>query len=92
MNIHIDNSKPKLIIGFIGDILSVSDWNYTSHMDGGNESWSITNPGKMTLYQGEHEVSKYKYPAEVYKFFVAHEFGHTLGISDAYKRPGSEAA
>jgi hypothetical protein len=92
MNIHIDNSKRTPIIGFIGDILHDYDLRHISHMDGGYESWSITNPGRLTLYKGNLKTSNNNDLVQVYKFVVAHEFGHTLGISDAYERPGSKAA
>jgi hypothetical protein len=91
MNIHIDNSKPNLISSWFGFNLSESDRKHRSHMDGGRE-WSITNTGRITLYEGQHEVSLYSNPVQGYKSVAAHEFGHTLGISDAYERIGIKAA
>lgn len=44
-------------------------------------NWSIDNLGKMTLY---NRFKNYQYPAHEYKQMVAHEFGHILGLGDAY--------
>ena len=44
-------------------------------------SWSISNPGAVHLY------NRYKnnvYTIDDYKQMAAHEFGHVLGIGDAY--------
>lgn len=90
--VYFGNSKLNPIIGFIDAKLGISVWRYISHMKGSNKIWSITNPGRITLYEGEYEVSNYSDSVQEYKSIIAHEFAHTLGISDAYKRPGSEAA
>ena len=47
-------------------------------------SWKINNIGKMTMYNF-HTHSNNPYDSEDYKRAAGHEFGHFLGLKDAYK-------
>ena len=53
------------------------------HMEGG---WSITDVGKITMYNSDQRSTN-PYTELQYAATVAHEFGHTLGLGDAY--PGA---
>ncbi len=53
------------------------------------ERWSIVNIGAMRLFtRGIKEEKNYKYIYNSDRFLhmIAHEFGHVLGLKDAYKR------
>jgi len=62
------------------------------------DNWSIDNPGKINLYalQGYSNVEYDPYDSKTYNTrtaeqfgnLAAHEFGHTLGLSDAYGEKG----
>lgn len=45
--------------------------------------WSTSNVGKITMYKkDERKMAEYNYLT--YQSTVAHEFGHTIGLADAY--------
>ncbi len=48
----------------------------------GQDSWSISNPGTITMYKGYK--SRKDYTQSEYARTIAHEFGHILGLDDAY--------
>lgn len=63
-------------------------------------SWSIKSPGHINLYTSmRYSNVSYKsatdsspYSGQEFESLVAHEFGHTMGISDAYGEKGYRKA
>jgi RHS repeat-associated protein len=61
-----------------------------SNMRPGLFGWSKKNPGSITMYTGDSRSKKdpsyYQthYDPCSYKYVAAHEFGHALGVGDAY--------
>ena len=54
-------------------------------MSSGWGSWSVTNSGTMTVYTRTGEGSNERLRTETeFSNTVAHEFGHMLGLYDAY--------
>ncbi len=50
----------------------------------GNWSWSVSNPGIIEIYSDDSRNNNPPYTEAEYRFVAAHEFGHILGLSDAY--------
>ncbi|MGO4548543.1 hypothetical protein AB4Z29_27515 [Paenibacillus sp. 2TAB23] len=57
-----------------------------SNMSGG---WSTANPGKITMYYGDSRGNGDLYSSSDFMWVSAHEFGHTLGVGDAYSSKNS---
>jgi RHS repeat-associated protein len=55
---------------------------HRSHMKGGGSNWSISRPGSIVMYKNYDGGTDY--PQQWYAKVSAHEFGHVLGINDAY--------
>ncbi len=47
-------------------------------------SWSLADPGIIEIYSDDSRNNNPPYNEEFYSNVAAHEFGHTLGLSDAY--------
>ena len=47
-------------------------------------SWSLADPGIIEMYSDDSRNNNPPYTEAEYRFVAAHEFGHTLGLSDAY--------
>ncbi|AEY66721.1 RHS repeat-associated core domain-containing protein [Clostridium sp. BNL1100] len=86
LEIYIDNSNPTTIFG-------IKKKSHVPHMDGGQEKWSVSNKKKITMYRSWGGDPN-EYGQKGYAHTVAHEFGHVLGIGDAYgdKDKGRTAA
>ena len=50
--------------------------------------WKKTNPGKIYMVTGDSRVSL-TYTVSQFKYASAHEFGHILGVGDAYNSKNS---
>lgn len=50
--------------------------------------WSRSNPGKVTMYTSDSR-SGIRYTKNQYQWGAAHEFGHLLGVYDAYESNNS---
>ncbi|MNW61481.1 hypothetical protein D3C74_395430 [compost metagenome] len=57
-------------------------------MSRGSE-WSKANPGKVTMYHGDSRSNGDLYSIGDFKWVSAHEFGHILGVNDAYSSKNS---
>ncbi|HHX61414.1 MAG TPA: hypothetical protein GX707_11995, partial [Epulopiscium sp.] len=79
-NIHIDNSVPGFWDEHLGGMFGEQ---HIPHMEDG---WSLPQVGRITMYKRDQR-SPEDYEEYEYKATVAHEFGHTLGLGDAY--PGA---
>jgi len=94
---NIDNSDIKPRLGYIGGIvggimdssIDVNDRTHVSHCEDNVNKWSVKNPGRMTLFKDEKGNN---YSEDQYKWVASHEFGHILGLGDAYKTPLSKYA
>jgi RHS repeat-associated protein len=65
--------------------INIKDKTGTSNVSYGLSEWSITNSGKMTVFTGTGKGSKERLRTqEEFSNTVAHEFGHMLGLDDAY--------
>ena len=53
------------------------------HMNGGQDEWTVSNTKKITMYRSSNGELPC-YGMQGYGFTVAHEFGHVLGLGDAY--------
>lgn len=62
--------------------VKIADAAGTSNVRQGLFGWSKSNPGVMTLYSSFPSGTVRS--ADEFKYTVAHEFGHILGIGDAY--------
>lgn len=51
--------------------------------------WKKTNPGKMYMVTGDSRTQTI-YTASQFKYTSAHEFGHILGVGDAYNSENKE--
>ncbi|MDQ2088225.1 hypothetical protein RBH29_17515, partial [Herbivorax sp. ANBcel31] len=71
------------------DLIDPPKKRVPSTMSGGGRRWSVVSPGSINIV---HYDNKYPNMLKGHKYVAAHEFGHTLGLSDAYERPSSEAA
>jgi len=65
--------------------ININDETGRSHVSYGFGGWSITNSGKMTVYTRTGEGTNERQRTETeFSNTVAHEFGHMLGLDDAY--------
>ena len=55
----------------------------TKYKGGSTDSWNSGNGAIVTLYLGQREEKPYN--LKRFKWTSAHEFGHILGVKDAYK-------
>ena len=46
--------------------------------------WSKEKPGKVTMFYGDSRNDNPRYNVDQFKWIAAHEFGHILGVLDAY--------
>ena len=76
VEININNTNPTMIFGIR------KEWN-VPHMSGGQGEWSINNEKEITMYRS-HSGDPNEYGQDGYSFTAAHEFGHVLGLGDAY--------
>jgi len=63
-----------------------------SNMQAGRFGWSKSKPGKITMYNGysnDSESNGDLYSISQFMWVSAHEFGHILGVSDAYNTKNS---
>ena len=63
--------------------INIGDGGGTSNVQYGLFGWSPSNPGKMTIYTGFSDDTTRT--AQQFRYTVAHEFGHILGLGDAYE-------
>jgi hypothetical protein len=63
--------------------VKIVDGAGTSNVRYGLFGWSPSNPGKMTIYTGFTDGTART--AQQFKYTAAHEFGHILGLGDAYE-------
>ena len=77
-----------------GDGINVSfkDELGISVMHGGLFGWSMSSPGRITMYYGDSREGGGLYSFEDFKWVAAHEFGHILGVGDAYSSKNSTGA
>lgn len=68
-------------INSYSDDLRIKGKKQISQVDARN--WSINNIGSMTIYNHYEGIP---YTKESYVYVAAHEFGHLLGLSDAYEK------
>nr|WP_281358140.1 RHS repeat-associated core domain-containing protein [Saccharibacillus qingshengii] len=67
------------------DVEIVNDYGVSNVV---TKNWGKDNIGKMTLYIGDSRLDNPKPKSESYfKWTAAHEFGHVLGVGDAYNLP-----
>ena len=59
-----------------------------SHMTPPSAGWSPTNPGSITMRTGDSRTGTI-YTADQFRWVSAHEFGHILGVADAYSSQNS---
>ena len=60
-----------------------------SNVSWGLFGWSKTRPGKATMYTGDSRSSG-SYSVDDFMWVSAHEFGHLLGVNDAYNSKNSQ--
>jgi hypothetical protein len=80
--IKVDNDEAGVLGITKIPILNIDIDRQVSHMTGGLTKWSVSNPGSIVMYKdynGGPDYSEYDYGRT-----AAHEFGHILGIGDAY--------
>ena len=81
LEIYIDNTNPTYY-GPAG-IMPIQYTENVPHMDGGQDNWSVNNDKKITMYRS-HSGDPNEYGQNGYASTIAHEFGHVLGLGDAY--------
>ena len=81
LEIYIDNTDP-VYYGPAG-INPIQHTQNVPHMDGGQDDWSVSNDKKITMYRS-HSGDPNEYSQYGYASTIAHEFGHVLGLGDAY--------
>ena len=84
-----DGGIHKMPAGQKGLSITINQGLGISHIPGG--SWkSYSDPGEIVLYQGDSRGNGSLYLLSAFGWVAAHEFGHTLGIGDAYIVMGRE--
>ena len=72
--------------------VSFEDKLGVSYMQSSIFGWSPDNPGKIRMYYGDARGNGNLYSVDEFKWVSAHEFGHLLGVADAYpNHPGLES-
>jgi RHS repeat-associated protein len=88
--LNVDNDEAGVLGITKISILGIDVDRQVSHMTGGLDNWSVSNPGMITMYKDYNGGPDYS--EDEYGRTVAHEFGHILGIGDAYGyKPGATA-
>jgi plastocyanin len=64
-----------------------SNVTYGVNNDGTPKDWSVDNPGVMTLDVSQSKDISQGRPGTTFEYVAAHEFGHILGLADAYSNP-----
>jgi len=74
-----------------GDGIKVSFNNELgiSHMSSGLFGWSTSRPGTITMFAGDSRGNGDLYSMSQFMWVSAHEFGHVLGVGDAYNSKNS---
>lgn len=80
--VHVDNDEAGVLGITKIPIIGIEVDRQVSNMKSGKGGWSVSNPGKITMYKDYNGGPDYTYVE--YGNTVAHEFGHILGIGDAY--------
>jgi hypothetical protein len=83
--VHVDNDEAGVLGITKIPIIGIEIDRQVSNMKSGKGGWSVSNPGKITIYKAYNDDPDYTY--NQYGGVAAHEFGHILGIGDAYGYP-----
>lgn len=86
MEMYMDSSDETWYEDLLGDIENLTGLDlidHNGHFHGGQDNWSVNSEKKIEMYRLDGRNDS---PASLdwFKRVAAHEFGHALGLGDAY--------
>lgn len=82
LDIHINNTDPGY---WDGKLWGIFGEEHIPHMTPSEGGWSVDDVGRITMYKRDPRNAD-DYSEYLYGSTISHEFGHTLGLGDAYPR------